>query len=678
MALLQCGLAIIAAANLAVPSHPVGNVARRLQSVQPPHVYAVSEAEHYLTPQQVEYIRPGYNITLVSIQIPADRRPLVEVTFTDDKAQPLDRLGNVTPGALSASFILAWYDAPNRDYISYTTRTQTSPITGVAAVQASADSNGTWNELAMGRYTYKFRTALPSGFDLTKTHTLGIYGSRNLASIIGKTYYDNVLYDFRPDGGPVTSTWAAFETATCNACHDPLGLHGGSRREVKLCVLCHNRTQSLDPDTGNSVEMRLMIHKIHNGPNLANGYTIIGNQQAVHDYSHVTYPQDVRNCTTCHKSSAAEGHIWFSNPSRQACGACHDSVDWVTGDNHVAGPQPDDSACASCHPPQGESEFDVSVKGAHTISTKSAQLAGLNMQILNVTGAAPGAKVTVLFKVTNGDGSPVAPSSLASLNVLLGGPTTDYTEYLRENARGATASGDAWAYTFGAALPADAVGSWTASADCYRNVTIDNHTDTGLSVREAAVNPIYTFAVTDAQPEARRTSVDVAKCNKCHETLALHGGQRYKIEECAICHNPVESDVSQRPADQGKPESISLQRMIHRIHTGEELSQTYTVYGRNASENNYNEVLYPGDRRNCMACHATGAYTVPLPDGVIPTVTERDYYSPMQPTAAACLGCHDSKPVAIHAITMTTVLGESCEVCHGNDAEKSVDQVHAR
>jgi hypothetical protein len=50
----------------------------------------------------------------------------------------------------------------------------------------------------------------------------------------------------------------------------------------------------------------------------------------------------------------------------------------------------------------------------------------------------------------------------------------------------------------------------------------------------------------------------------------------------------------------------------------------------------------------------------------------------MQPTAAACLGCHDSKPVAIHAITMTTVLGESCEVCHGNDAEKSVDQVHAR
>jgi OmcA/MtrC family decaheme c-type cytochrome len=661
----------MAAANLAVPSHPVGNVARRLQSVQPPHVYAATQAERYLTAQQVEYIRPGYNITLVSIQIPADRKPLVEVTFTDDKGQPLDRLGNVTPGACSASFILGWYDAPNRDYVSYTTRTQTSPITGVAAVQASADSNGTWNEVAMGRYTYKFRTVLPASFDQTKTHTLGIYGSRNLQAIIEKTYYDNVLYDFRPDGGAVTNTWAAFDTATCNSCHDPLGLHGGSRREVKLCVLCHNRTQSLDPDTGNGVQMAEMTHKIHNGPNLANGYTIIGNQQAVHDYTHVTYPQDIRNCTTCHKPSAPEGHIWFSNPSRQACGACHDSVDWVTGENHAAGPQADDSACASCHLPQGESEFDASIKGAHTIPTKSAQLKGLNIQILNVTGAAPGAKVTVLFKVTNGDGSNVAPSSLNRMRFRLGGPTTDYTTALQEDGVKATASGDAWVYTFTtAAIPADATGSWLLSADCYRMVTIDNHTETGLSVREAAQNPVYYFAVTDSQPVARRTVVDLAKCNKCHETLALHGGQRFKIEECVICHNPGATFASV----EGEPDdNIGMKWMVHKIHTGEELTRDYSI-----DETSFNEVLYPGDRRNCEACHAAGTYQVPLPDGVLPSETPRDYYTPMQPTAAACMSCHDTKPAAIHAYTMTTVLGESCEVCHGNDAEFSVDKVHAR
>jgi OmcA/MtrC family decaheme c-type cytochrome len=295
-----------------------------------------------------------------------------------------------------------------------------------------------------------------------------------------------------------------------------------------------------------------------------------------------------------------------------------------------------------------------------------------------VTGAAPGAKVTVLFKVTNSDGSAVTPSSLATLSILLGGPTSDYTTTIRESATKATASGDAWTYTFKAALPADAAGSWTASADVYRNVTIDNHTDTGLSVRECALNPIYTFAVTDAQPKVRRTSVNLANCNTCHDVLALHGGQRLNTQECVICHNPVADDSGSRLPAGATPESISLQRMIHRIHTGENLEQTYTIWGHGNSQNNYNEVRYPGDRRDCMACHVTGAYIVPLPDGVIPTITKLDYYTPMQPTAAACLGCHDSKAAAAHAYLNTATFGEACEVCHSNDAEFGVDKVHAR
>jgi OmcA/MtrC family decaheme c-type cytochrome len=288
-----------------------------------------------------------------------------------------------------------------------------------------------------------------------------------------------------------------------------------------------------------------------------------------------------------------------------------------------------------------------------------------------VTNTSPGTKPTVMFKVTNGDGSNVAPSSLNRLRFRLGGPTTDYTTALQEDGVKATASGDAWVYTFTtAAIPADATGSWVMSADCYRNVTIDNHTDAGLSVREAALNPIYYFAVTDSQPVARRTVVDVARCNVCHDVLALHGGQRFKIEECVICHNPLATTESV----EGEPdENINLNRMVHRIHTGEELTHDYSIGGTS-----YNEVRYPGDRRDCVKCHASGTYTVPLPDGVIATVTPRDYYTPMQPTAAACLGCHDSKPAAVHALTMTNVLGEACEVCHSDDAEFSVDQVHAR
>lgn len=668
-------LMLSAAAAATVPSHNPTQSVRRVVRPTPAVTYSAHQVEAYLTAAQVAYIRPGYNIELVSFEIPADRRPLVKVKFTDDFGQPLDREGRVTPGACSASFVLAWYDAANRDYVSYTTRTQTSPITGQSAVQASADSGGTWTMIELGTYTYRFRTALPASFDGTKTHTVGIYGARNLQTIIEKTYYANRLVDFRPDGGAVAEVWDAVATATCNSCHDPLALHGGQRQEVKLCVLCHNQTQSVDPDTGNNVQMAEMTHKIHFGPSLTKGYTIIGFGQAVHDYSHVTYPQDVRNCTTCHRPSSPEGHIWYSNPSRQACGSCHDDIDFAGGVGHPV--QLDDRACASCHVPEGEFEFDASIKGAHVIPTKSAQLRGLAMEILDVTGAAPGARITVRFRTYNrDDGSFVPPSTLNSCNFLLGGPTTDYTGYIRGDARGATVSGETATYTFTNPIPANATGTWALSADVYRNVTLDPG-PTG-AIREAATNPFKLVAVTDSQPMARRNLVDLAKCNDCHDVLALHGGQRFTVENCVICHHPNSTDAARRPADQMPAESIHFKYMIHKIHTGHNLEREYTAYGFGNVAHNYNEVLYPGDLRNCEACHVANTYGVPIVEEALPTPTLRDWYSPMQPAAASCLSCHSSVHAAAHAWVNTAPFGEACASCHGAGRDYSVVKAHAR
>ena len=118
--------------------------------------------------------------------------------------------------------------------------------------------------------------------------------------------------------------------------------------------------------------------------------------------------------------------------------------------------------------------------------------------------------------------------------------------------------------------------------------------------------------------------------------------------------------------------------MIHRLHTGRDLEEDYTIYGYRGSVNNFNDVRYPGDLRKCNACHVGNSYTVPLPDGVLPTPTPRDWYPLMQPTAAACLACHSGQDAAAHAYTMTAPFGEACEVCRGNDADFSVDKVHAR
>ena len=103
-------------------------------------------------------------------------------------------------------------------------------------------------------------------------------------------------------------------------------------------------------------------------------------------------------------------------------------------------------------------------------------------------------------------------------------------------------------------------------------------------------------------------------------------------------------------------------------------------FGRPPSVNNFNEVLFPGDRRDCAKCHVTDSQQVAEtpPAGLLPTVTLRDWYTPMQHYAAACLGCHDSQAAAAHAFSMTAPFGEACATCHGPDAQFAVDKVHAR
>jgi len=664
-----------------------------------------TDLEFYLTDDGIAYIRPGLNIKVNSIAIPADRKPVVDLTLMDGKNQPLDRLGETTPGAVSVSFILASWNPEVRHYTSYTTRTVTTPANsprpGVKAVQAGADAGGTWTSLGSGRYTYRFGTTLPADFDQTKTHTLGFYSSRNLQTEIGKTYYFDDEKDFRPDGQNVVATWDKVRDASCQNCHDAqtFGLHGGSRRDVKLCVLCH-QPQTVDPDTGNVVDMKVMIHKIHAGEELSEPYIIYGNQQSKHDYSEVVFPTltgGLRNCTKCHEgetaaTTATQAHLWYTAPSRNACGACHDTINWTTGENHPAGPQTSDAACATCHVPDSGDEFDASIKGGHTINEASRQLLNPKVEIVSVTNAAPGQKPTVVFKITDKNGVALDGTKFSTFAPMHAGPTSSYKNYFRE-AQGASnpskptfdvATGTT-TYTFNNAIPADATGSWAFSGDFYRTVTLkraDGKADI-TGVRDSAVNPFKYVALT-GELEARRTSVSIALCNDCHGSLGLrlHGGQRRSIEECVMCHNPLESDKSRRPADKNPPESVSFQHMIHRIHTGHELTTDFTVYGFGNNPINFNHVGFPGDRRNCAACHVSNGQQLPVPASAGAVIAQRDWFSPQGPGTAACLGCHDNRDAAAHAFLNTAQFGgqpaEACGTCHGAGRDWAVDKVHAR
>jgi OmcA/MtrC family decaheme c-type cytochrome len=119
--------------------------------------------------------------------------------------------------------------------------------------------------------------------------------------------------------------------------------------------------------------------------------------------------------------------------------------------------------------------------------------------------------------------------------------------------------------------------------------------------------------------------------------------------------------------------------MIHKIHTGSDLTTDFTVMGHNKSVNNYNDVGYVGDRRDCAACHVNNSQNLPLADTTVAQTSPRDYLTNMQPTAGACLSCHTTKAAAAHAAVNTSpTLGESCAACHGPNSEASVANVHAR
>jgi OmcA/MtrC family decaheme c-type cytochrome len=142
--------------------------------------------------------------------------------------------------------------------------------------------------------------------------------------------------DFVPSGSGTVVTIETVNDSpdSCGRCHGFVQAHG-TRRTVQLCITCHS-PQTGDPETNQTVNFKVMIHKIHSGetlPSVQQGvpYFIVGFQQTVADWSNLAFPwhdHGVRHCTVCHNGRDADN--WKTRPSFNVCTSCHDNVKFTS------------------------------------------------------------------------------------------------------------------------------------------------------------------------------------------------------------------------------------------------------------------------------------------------------------------------------------------------------------
>lgn len=631
---------------------------------------------------------PGLQVQITGVEF-VNGKPVISLTLTDDVGRPLK-----AEQLESYGFTIAQIET---DEATGLTRYQSLLVREVegqpfrvgseavqpaqaSATQAFADSGGEWAAQGEGAYTYTFDNTLTTDPDPDLTTSLGFYAYKD-----GRATVTNEVFTFVPAGGEPAVTREIVTTASCNSCHNELALHGGSRREAALCATCHT-DQTIDPETGNNLDFKVMVHRLHSGaqlPSVAEGtpYQIVGYRQNLFDFSYGIWPQDTRNCTTCH-SGGADSDNFKTAPSTAACASCHDDVSVLTRENHAGG-RSDDTKCASCHEPDGE-EFDASITGSHLIPTHSSQIKGVNLELLDVSGA-PGEAAVVTFRIKDNSGSIIEPADMDSLSVTLAGPTTDYVERVTESIFRKPsetpppveeAGNGAYIYTMQHIFPDDASGSYAVGLEGY---VMESLSDLDAPVRVAGFNPVFYFALDGGQALARRQVVDQANCNACHSELALHGSQRQNTEYCILCHNPTATDEARRPEEAMPPTSINFRVLIHSLHSGSEATNPLIVYGFGGREYDFSHVVFPGNLASCQTCHVAGTYGLPFSPGIQPTfISQEDtLLETTLPIRSTCASCHDSQPVAGHAELQTTASGiETCQVCHGPGKEFDVNRVH--
>ncbi len=459
----------------------------------------------------------------------------------------------------------------------------------------------------------------------------------------------NVFYDFIPATGKAVAATdlqrVVVAKESCNECHYKLGgvpgtksqsFHGGVRFDPNYCVVCHTdqrkygrtnvtstagkfpaltETKTVNATTGITsysylpttyvtdgetlLDFPRLIHRIHQGHSLVKEN--YANVRALNNKAFSMLDDGQRMCSKCHNNTkAAQADNWNTVPSRIACGACHDGINFATGggstladkaaasavgavlatSGHAGKAQSVDTNCFFCHAPADIKVVHQTDNVTKNNPTVTAGLKNFRYDIKSATVSA-GNDLAIVFRIL-ADGAavtlntPASPAPSTSLTGFTGGPgfllawasdssATDGVASPVDYNNAGKAAGAADAQATSVSL-ASFMNSATASlslsvrdADGYYTATIKStHASmfpVGATMRAVAMQSYYTQVSPAAARHApsvvkevtgdavRRKVVDAAKCTNCHEWLELHGGSRVLAPEtgtvvCTMCHNP--------------------------------------------------------------------------------------------------------------------------------------------
>jgi OmcA/MtrC family decaheme c-type cytochrome len=340
-------------------------------------------ADVHMTPS-TDPARPDFVLAIDAVTNTAPgQAPIIDFTATVN-GQGLDI------GATPLNTLRVTVAGPTTDYAGY----QQATIQGGGASGAP-----TAIDAAAGKFRYQLpaAAAIPAG--ATGTFGFALEGYYQPAGGARVAAFNPIAFAPVTDSSAEARRTVAYQ-AGCDSCHDELGAHGGQRRNVEYCVMCHNpnttgagRVARFEGTTvvAPPVNLRVMIHKIHRGEDLSQPYVLglypppnrdnPGGTQ--HDFAHTRYPGDLRACWSCHPGGTTElplatgllptrseiltclepsgddGDDYcddrsstdvFTLPTASVCGSCHDSPESAAHAEVMTSSSGVES-CAACHGP---------------------------------------------------------------------------------------------------------------------------------------------------------------------------------------------------------------------------------------------------------------------------------------------------------------------------------------